>query len=59
MKTNMIELNLNEMKEINGGYSIDEFLHDALIVVAFGPLGEGYVAGKAIGKYIGKKMANN
>ena len=52
MKTNMNELNLNEMEMVNGGYGIKDFAFDALGIVLGGPIGEALVAIKYIDEAI-------
>ena len=47
-KENITELNLNEMKEINGGYGPKDFLSDLTCCLVLGPVGEGIVVAKHI-----------
>ena len=53
MNTNRTELNLNELKAINGGFDLKKFLNqfgteDAALCIFLGPIGQGIVAAKAI-----------
>ena len=55
MKTNMKELNLNEMEQANGGFDFKRFVKntridgwDAFRVLCLGPVGHTIVAAKII-----------
>ena len=48
MKTNINELNIEDMEMINGGYGIKDFLGDTFAIVIGGPVGEGLVIAKHI-----------
>ena len=53
MNTNMKELNLNELKAVNGGFNWKRAFgnfgtEDIALCVFLGPIGQGLVAAKAI-----------
>jgi len=40
MKTNMKELDMNDMEMVNGGFDLKLFALEAGIIICFGPVGE-------------------